>query len=108
MESMKPSIEYQIFVGCDDPQIKSTYINDDELTDLISNYFIRKKVDFSLLKSTGGYLYADGDYAIENGVCISIIGAKEEEILKLSKSLSMYMNQEKLLIVKNDLKVEVI
>lgn len=108
MESMKQSIEYQIFVGCDDPQIKSAYINDDELTDLISNHFIRKKVDFSLLKSTGGYLYADGDYAIENGVCISIIGAKEGEILKLSKSLSMYMNQEKTLIVKNDLKVMVI
>ena len=49
MEQMKPSIEYQIFVGCDDPQIKTAYINDDELTDLISNYFIRKKVDFSLL-----------------------------------------------------------
>ena len=108
MDSMKPSIEYQIFVGCDDPQIKSAYISDDELTDLISNFFFRKKVDFSLLKSTGGYLYADGEYAIENGVCISIIGAKEEEILKLSKSLSMYMNQEKLLIVKNDLKVEII
>ena len=105
---MKPSTEYQIFVGCDDLQIKSTYINDDELIDLISNFFLRKKVDFSLLKSTGGYLYADGDYTIENGVCISIIGGKEEEILKLSKSLSMYMNQENSLIVKNDLKVKVI
>ncbi len=105
---MKSSIEYQIFVGCDDPYLKSAYINDDELTDLISNYFIRKNVDFSLLKSTGGYLYADGDYAIENGVYISIIGAQEEEILKLSKSLSMYMNQEKSLIIKNDLKVKVI
>ena len=105
---MIPSIEYQIFVGCDDPHIKSAYINDDELIGLISNHFIRKKVDFSVLKSTGGYLYAEGDYAIENGVCISIIGAKEEEILKLSKSLAMYMNQEKLLIVKNDLKVKVI
>ena len=105
---MKPSIEYQIFVGCDDPQIKSVCVNDDELTDLISNYFNRKKVDFSLLKSTGGYLYANGDYAIEKGVCISIIGAKEEDILKLSKSLSMYMNQEESLIVKNDLKVKII
>ncbi len=98
---MKTSEEYQIFIGCHDAQIDNELVKDHELSDVISNFFTRKEVDFSLLKMVGGYLYNDGTFIFENGVIISIVGAKAKEVVKLGKLLSMYMNQESSLIIRN-------
>ncbi len=98
---MKTSEEYQIFIGCHDAQINNELVKDYELSDIISNFFMRNEVDFSLLKMAGGYLYKDGTFVFENGVIISIVGAKEKEVVKLGKILSKYMNQESSLIIKN-------
>lgn len=95
--------EYQIFVGCNDYHLKKEYVHPKELIEMIVSFFNRNEVDFSLFEMSGGYLYSDGEFTIENGVCLSFIGIDEESAIRLTKALKMFMNQENCLILKSKL-----
>lgn len=99
-------IDYQIFIGLNDSQINEKVIKEQEIIEMINDFFTRKKIDFSLLKATGGYLYQNGEYIIENVLCINIIDNKQIDILKLTQSLSMFMNQENVLVMRNNTMVK--
>jgi hypothetical protein len=105
---MDEKIEYQIFIGCHDQYFNNEYVTSKELKELIVEFFASREVDFSLFYAQGGYLYEDGNFQIENSVCVNIIGADEGEIIQLAKNLSMYMSQESSLIIKNPLKIELL
>ena len=103
---MKNNTEYQIFIGCHDSQIQGELVNDDELKEMVVEFFKRKKIDFSIFDVKGGYLHEDGRFVSENSLCINIIGSHDLDIIKLAKGLSMYMNQECSLIVKDLIKAD--
>ena len=105
---MKNDVEYQIIVGCNDSFLKIEYVKDHELSDIIVNFFSRQNINFSLLRINGGYLYDDGSFVLENGVCITIIGSSDEKILRLAKTLKMFMFQENVLVIKNKLETKII
>lgn len=107
-KNMKQDIEYQIIVGCNDSFSRDEFVKYDELKKIIVDFFQRKEVDFSLLKQDGGFLYNDGEFVMENGVCVTIIGADDERIMSLAKSLKMFMNQERILVIKNKLETKII
>ena len=50
---MENNIEYQIFIGCTDPQSNSEEINEDELREMVVSFFKRKQIDFSLYSVKG-------------------------------------------------------
>lgn len=103
---MENSIEYQILIGCNDPQLNDEVVNEHELRELVSLFFARKKIDFSILSANGGYLYEDGHFTTENTLCVNIIGDPNLDIFQLANSLSMFMNQECVLITRNSLNTE--
>ena len=103
---MENSIEYQILIGCNDPQLNDEVVKEHELRELISLFFARKKIDFSILSANGGYLHEDGHFTTENTLCVNIIGDPNLDIFQLAKSLSMFMNQECVLITRNALNTE--
>lgn len=105
---MNQDVEYQIIIGCNDPYLNNEYVNDEELSKTIVNFFLRKETNFSLLRLNGGYSYERGYFVSENGVCVTIIGSDDEKIISLAKAFKMYMNQETVLIVKNKLQKEII
>ena len=105
---MKKDVEYQIIVGCNDPFLKSEYVKDHELSDVFVNFFAKYNIDFSLLKINGGYLYNDGSFVIENGICVTIIGSADEKILRLAKIIKMFMCQENVLVIKSKLDTKII
>ncbi|MBR1736065.1 MAG: hypothetical protein IJ736_03475 [Firmicutes bacterium] len=105
---MEDNMEYQIFIGCEDHQVHDEIVSEDELKEMISLFFERKNIDFSILSVKGGYRHKDGRFITENSLCINIIGASDIDIIKLAKSLSMYMNQECSLIIRNTLKSNII
>lgn len=105
---MKKDVEYQIIVGCNDSFLKSEYVKDHELSDMIVDFFARYNIDFSLLKINGGYLYSDGSFVLENGVSITIMGSSDEKILRLAETLKMFMYQENVLVIKNKLETKII
>ena len=101
---MQKSVEYQILIGLNDSQVYEEVVDEKELVEMVSNYFERNEIDFSIFKAKGGYSY-DSDYFVtENTLCINIIGKTKIDIKKLIRSLSMFMNQESILVVRNRLK----
>ena len=106
MTDMQETIEYQVFVGCQDPQGREEIVVREELADLVAQYFARREIGFSRLDAHGGHRYKDGDFVTENTLCINVIGNNDLDIVKLAKGLAMYMNQECSLIVRNALKTE--
>lgn len=102
---MEKSIEYQIFIGCNDPYVKEEIVRHQELSSLVSDFFERNEIDFSMLNCQGGYKCEDGSFVFEESICINIIGDEHLDIVKLAKSLSMYMNQEGVLIVRSPVQI---
>ena len=101
---MKESYEYQIYIGCRDPQSHEDLVTETELKELVSEYFERKKMDFSLLSLKGGYLHEGGWYDTEDTLCISIVGTLGLDIIRIARGLSTFMNQDCFLIVRTPLK----
>ena len=104
---MNNNVEYQIYIGCRDNQLRDReLVSEDELRDMVSSFFERNKIDFSIFSAKGGYLHEDGWFVTENTLCISIIGAEDLAIIKLAKNLSMYMNQEYSMIVRSHIQTK--
>ena len=95
--------EYQILIGCKDGQTRKELVTEEELRNLISDFFERKHIDFSLISLKGGFLYDTGEFVVEDTLCINIITDNEGGIVTLAKDLSMFMNQKCSLIIKNNL-----
>lgn len=104
---MADSVEYQIFIGCKDSQFQEEVVAEQELIRVITDYFERKRIDFSLMTMRGGYHYEVGWFDTEDTLCISIIGDSETDILRIAGSISMFMNQECTMVVKKPLKKDI-
>lgn len=100
------STEYQIFIGCIDSQTGTEIVDEKELVSMIESFFVKKQICFSIFDSKGGYMYENGKFVFENTLCISIIGEQGLDIIKLAKSLSMFMNQECTMIIRQSLQTE--
>lgn len=101
---MENSVEYLIFIGLNDDQASREIVSEQELIDMVTAFFTRNKIDFTVLRARGGYLYEEGHFITESTLCIDIIGDSQLDIMKLAKNLSMYMNQEHSLVVKSSIK----
>jgi hypothetical protein len=103
---MKDNTEFQIFIGCQDSGLHGEVVSVDELKEMVEQFFRRKEIGFSMYYAKGGFLHDDGRYVSENSLCINIIGAYDLDIIRLAKSLSMYMNQKCSLVTKSNIKAE--
>ena len=46
---MNNNVEYQIYIGCIDNQLRDReLVSEDELRDMVSSFFERNKIDFSI------------------------------------------------------------
>ena len=97
---MRDTVEYQILIGCNDSQLKKEVVTIEELIERLTCLFECEKINFSIIRATGGYCNNEW-YVTENSLCINIIGEANFDIIKFSKSISMFMNQKHILIVKN-------
>ena len=93
---MDDAFEYQIYIGCHDRHTRGELVKEQELREMVVSFFRRKKIDFSVLSAKGGYRFDDGSFVVEDTLCIDIIG--------LARSLSMFMNQENVLVTRSPLK----
>lgn len=103
---MQELCEYQIYIGCHDSEQLVQLTNEADLRRMVTQFFKKYEIGFSMFNAVGGYLHKDGTFVFEKTLCISLIGNLEQEIIKLARSLSMYMNQECSLVVKDIVKTE--
>ncbi|MBQ0018190.1 MAG: hypothetical protein KBS63_03120 [Clostridiales bacterium] len=106
MHELKDCYEYKIFVGCNDAQTHDEVVGGEELKVMIAQFFERNRIDFSIFNVTGGYLYEDGCFVTEDTLCVNFIGDSELDISRFAKSLSMYMNQELLMITRQPVRAQ--
>lgn len=105
---MENSVEYQILIGCNDSQTHNELVGAAALREMVAQFFERRQIDFSMLNAEGGYLHENGWFVAEHSLCINIIGDSDLDIVKLAKSLSMFMNQESCLITRNTLSTKIL
>lgn len=98
---MKDCTEYQIYIGSLDSQLNTELVNENDFKEMVVRFFKNKEIAFSMYRAVGGFLHENGDFVSENSMCINIIGARDLDIVSLAKSLSMFMNQECSLVIKN-------
>ncbi len=102
---MQNSFEYEIYIGCNDSQLHNCEIvKEQELEEIIARFLEKYKINFSIIKAKGVYIHKDGSFVAENTLIVTIVGANELDIIRLSKSLSMFMNQECSLVTRKVLK----
>lgn len=94
-------VEYQIYIGCHDSHSRHELVKEHDLREMVVSFFRRKKIDFSVLSAKGGYLHTDGSFVTEDSLCIDIVDASEIDIVSLAHSLSMYMDQECVLVTRS-------
>lgn len=102
---MRESIEYQIFIGCNDSQVYEQIVEEQELKEIVASFFARNKVDFTVMNVKGGYLHKNGTFVYEDTMCITILGNPTLDIARLARNLSMFMNQETVLIIRKSLEM---
>lgn len=103
---MKDSSEYRIYIGCLDSQRRDELVSLDELIQTVESFFRRRHIDFSIYRARGGYIHGDGSFVTENTLCISMIDPCEPDVIKLTRGLSMFMNQEYSLVVRKAVKFD--
>ncbi len=103
---MENSYEHQIFIGCYDLKAEREAISESRLREMITYFFESRKIDFSMLSCQGGYLHEEGWFITENSICIDVIGDPDLDVISLAKKLSVYLNQESILVVRNALKTD--
>ena len=104
--TLQDTVEYQIFIGCHDAGESGEVVNHKYLEEMAAQFFARKRIGFSIMSVQGGYQYENGDFVTEDSLCINLVGEPGLDIVKLARSLAMYMNQERVLIVRNALQTE--
>ena len=104
---LKETTEFVIYIGCNDSQVQGEIVSREELQELVVSFFERYHIDFSLMRADGGYLHENGEFVMEDSLCINIIGDYDLEITELARSLSMYMNQENVLVVRKAVKSKI-
>lgn len=103
---MKEAAEYQIFIGCRDSELHDEVVSEDELRETVTQFFRQREIGFSVLSAKGGYLHTDGRFIYESTVLINIIDSNDLDIARLARGLSMFMNQERVLVIKDVVKTE--
>lgn len=104
--TMRDNVEYQIYIGCKDACLHDEVVSIDALTEMVVRFFAAREMDFSLVPAKGGFLHENGWYDVEDTLCINIIGSSDVDMIKMGKSLSMFMNQKCVLILKNNLQTK--
>lgn len=100
---MNSDVQYEIYIGCSDQQNKKEIVKSNELLKIVNDYFSKTKINYSIVELEGGYHHSDGVFVFEKTLCITIIGNQDFDIVRFSKGLSMYMNQECFMITKENL-----
>jgi len=97
---MEKTIKYEIYIGYNDAQTREAFVSEEELVGLVTSFFQARDIGVSIMHAKGGYLYESGGYVLEHTMVITLVGDQNLDIMMLSRALSMYMNQECLMITK--------
>lgn len=89
---------YHIYIGLNDKEKLKQMCSTEDFIRMVSNDCKDYRIAFSMNEQKGGYMMADGIYAVENSLDLSIVGLNREEIFRLAAELRLKLNQESILV----------
>lgn len=90
-----------IYIGLND---KDTLVQEESLhkcVSLICDICKAQKIEFTLHKSIGGYINDNGEYIIEKGLQLSLLGADLQKTFAIANELKQRLNQETVLVTED-------
>ena len=90
-----------IYIGLNDRKTGKQEFNTENYLTVLKNTCRGYKVSFSVQVSNGGYITEDGQYVEENTLMLRLIGVPEYTVMEIAKDMSVYFNQECVMVAMN-------
>ncbi len=89
---------YSVIVGLNDKDTNSQKFEMEKYVRLIEFYCQTYGISFSVQRTNGGYVYANGRYTRENSLTVLLIDSTKEQADAMGAELCALFNQETVLI----------
>lgn len=96
MEFSKTNL-YEIYIGLKDQDTYEELFSVDDFNIILAKICSRKEIGFSLTTQLGGYSHNKG-YVTETSLRITLLGANEDEVIKISNALKDLINTDTIMI----------
>lgn len=101
--------KFSLYVGLNDKTTKMQEISTIQAYKLITNIVVANKVDgFTILEANGYYVHEDNSISIEKSLKIEFLFIDIEVIKKIIKDLKIALNQEAIILQKENVTSEMI
>lgn len=101
--------KFSLYVGLNDKTTKMQEISTIQAYKLITNIVVANKVDgFTILEANGYYVHEDKSISIEKSLKIEFLFIDIEVIKKIIKDLKIALNQESIILQKENVTSEMI
>ena len=94
--------QYDILIGLKDKDTFEQLLSTGKFIEIVSNICEQNRVGFSIKKMNGGYITKNGKYIKENSLNLTLNGITEIQAIKIAQSLKELLNQECILVTKNE------
>ena len=94
-------IESKIYVGLNDLTTNTQLFESEKYINVLRNVCYAYKVPFSFNVQEGGYIYESGDYARENSLVLTLIGAPKSTVNDIARDLCVFFHQESVLVTES-------
>lgn len=97
-------LKFTLYVGLNDKDTKTQKINTIEAFKIVNNILLQYTEGATIFEASGIYKHNDNEIVIEKTLRIELIDITEEAITEITKQLKLILNQESILIQKENVK----
>ena len=97
-------LKFTLYVGLNDKDTKTQKINTIEAFKIVNNILLQYTEGATIFEASGIYKHNDNEIVIEKTLRIELIDITEQAITEITKQLKLILNQESILIQKENVK----
>ena len=98
-------IESKIYIGLNDLTTNTHLFENEKYIRVLRNVCYSYKVPFSFGVQEGGYIYENGEYALETSLVLTLIDVKKDVVNDIAKDLCAFFHQESVMVTENEIQV---
>ncbi len=98
-------IESKIYIGLNDLTTNTQLFENEKYIRVLRNVCYSYKVPFSFGVQEGGYIYENGEYALETSLVLTLIDVKKDVVNDIAKDLCAFFHQESVMVTENEIQV---
>ncbi len=95
--------ETKIYIGLNDMTTNTQLFENEKYIRILRNVCYSYKVPFSFNVQEGGYIYENGEYALETSLVLTLINVDQAVVSDIAKDLCVFFHQESVLVTENQI-----